>query len=240
MLVPYLGEKSKFANFITPNIPEEISTYVEPFGGMFGVFFALDFTKFKNVNFVYNDQNHLNYLLFKNLRSEKFIELVKSTKVDEEYYRFCLKNLILEKDEMYLSLYWLVILCCSSPYEIGKESWRDNTEFEIFKMKYKAYKYHLDKINSIENDDYKKIIEKYDSENTFFYVDPPYMGKEEYYINHSFTRDTHKELSKVLNNIKGKFLLSYYYFDGIEEYYPNCKFDSKMTIMGTELIIMNY
>ncbi len=240
MLVPYLGEKSKFANFITPNIPEEISTYVEPFGGMFGVFFALDFTKFKNVNFVYNDQNHLNYLLFKNLRSEKFIELVKSTKVDEEYYRFCLKNLILEKDEMYLSLYWLVILCCSSPYEIGKESWRDNIEFEIFKMKYKAYKYHLDKINSIENDDYKKIIEKYDSENTFFYVDPPYMGKEEYYINHSFTRDTHKELSKVLNNIKGKFLLSYYYFDGIEEYYPNCKFDSKMTIMGTELIIMNY
>ena len=240
MLVPYLGEKSKFANFITPNIPEEISTYVEPFGGMFGVFFALDFTKFKNVNFVYNDQNHLNYLLFKNLRSEKFIELVKSTKVDEEYYRFCLKNLILEKDEMYLSLYWLVILCCSSPYEIGKESWRDNTEFEIFKMKYKAYKYHLDKINSIENDDYKKIIEKYDSENTFFYVDPPYMGKEEYYINHSFTRDTHKELSEVLNNIRGKFLLSYYYFDGIEEYYPNCKFDSKMTIMGTELIIMNY
>jgi DNA adenine methylase len=240
MLVPYLGEKSKFANFITPNIPEEISTYVEPFGGMFGVFFALDFTKFKNVNFVYNDQNHLNYLLFKNLRSEKFIELVKSTKVDEEYYRFCLKNLILEKDEMYLSLYWLVILCCSSPYEIGKESWRDNIEFEIFKMKYKAYKYHLDKINSIENDDYKKIIEKYDSENTFFYVDPPYMGKEEYYINHSFTRDTHKELSEVLNNIKGKFLLSYYYFDGIEEYYPNCKFDSKMTIMGTELIIMNY
>ena len=240
MLVPYLGEKSKFANFITPNIPEEISTYVEPFGGMFGVFFALDFTKFKNVNFVYNDQNHLNYLLFKNLRSEKFIELVKSTKVDEEYYRFCLKNLILEKDEVYLSLYWLVILCCSSPYEIGKESWRDNTEFEIFKMKYKAYKYHLDKISSIENDDYKKIIEKYDSENTFFYVDPPYMGKEEYYINHSFTRDTHKELSEVLNNIKGKFLLSYYYFDGIEEYYPNCKFDSKMTIMGTELIIMNY
>ena len=41
MLVPYLGEKSKFANFITPNIPKEISTYVEPFGGMFGIFLHL-------------------------------------------------------------------------------------------------------------------------------------------------------------------------------------------------------
>jgi len=47
-------------------------------------------------------------------------------------------------------------------------------------------------------------------------------------------------LPEVLNNIKGKFLLSYYYFDGIEDLYPNCKFDSKITIMGTELIIMNF
>ena len=151
-----------------------------------------------------------------------------------------MKNLLIEKDELLICLYWLVILCCSSPYEIGKDSWRDNTEFNIFKMKYRAYEFHLSKITSIENLDYKDIIKKYDSESTFFYVDPPYFGKEEYYINHDFNKETHKELAEVLNNIKGKFLLSYYYFDGIEELYSNCKFDSKMTIMGTELIIMNY
>ena len=38
MIVPYLGEKSKFSNFIKPNIPTDIKTYVEPFGGMFGIF----------------------------------------------------------------------------------------------------------------------------------------------------------------------------------------------------------
>jgi site-specific DNA-adenine methylase len=32
MLIPYLGNKEKFASFITPNIPKGISTYVEPFG----------------------------------------------------------------------------------------------------------------------------------------------------------------------------------------------------------------
>lgn len=240
MLVPYLGEKSKFANFIVPNIPKDISTYVEPFGGMFGIFFALDFTKFKDIDFIYNDKNYLNYLLFKNLKNEDFINLIKDTDVNEDYYKFCLKNLLIEKDEMLISLYWLVILCCSSPYEIGKESWRDDTEFRILKMKHRAYKYHLDKITSIENLDYKDIIKKYDSKSSFFYVDPPYFGKEEYYINHDFSKETHKELAQVLNNIQGKFLLSYYYFDGIEELYPNCKFDSKMTIMGTELIIMNY
>lgn len=240
MLIPYLGEKSKFASFITPNIPKDISTYVEPFGGMFGVFFSLDFTKYKNVKFIYNDVNHLNYLLFKKLAEGSFIEEVQTTVVDEEFYKFCLKNIFIEKNENLLALYWLIILTCSSPYEIGKNSWRSNSEFEIFKMKWKAYKFHLDKISRIHNLDYKDIVKIYDSNSTFFYVDPPYMGKEKYYINHDFTESSHRELSEVLNSIKGKFLLSYYHFDGIEELYPNCKFESKMTIMGTELLIMNY
>ena len=66
------------------------------------------------------------------------------------------------------------------------------------------------------------------------------MGREKYYINHDFTEKTHKELSIKLNKIKGRFILSYYNFDGLEDLYPNCKFDKKMTIMGTEDIIMNY
>jgi DNA adenine methylase len=80
----------------------------------------------------------------------------------------------------------------------------------------------------------------YDSESTFFYVDPPHMGKEDYYINNDFNRNSHYELAETLNNIKGKFLLSYYYFDGLEDLYPKCKIDSKVTLMGTEYIIMNY
>ena len=240
MLIPYLGEKSKFANFITPNIPEEISTYVEPFGGMFGVFFALDFMKYRDVNFIYNDQNILNHLLFNKLRDEKFINLVKKTKVNEDFYKSCFKNLVLEKDENLLALYWLIILCCSSPYEIDKPSWKGDSEFEIFKMKYLAYKYHLEKITNIHNLDYKEIIKMYDSKDTFFYIDPPYFGKEKFYINHTFTQESHKELSEVLNNIQGRFLLSYYHFDGMEDLYPDCQIKSLMTIMGTEFLIMNY
>ena len=68
MIVPYLGEKSKFANFIVPNIPTNISTYVEPFGGMMGIFFALDFTKYKDVDFigstVINNQGILGQIIY--------------------------------------------------------------------------------------------------------------------------------------------------------------------------------
>ena len=241
MLIPYIGEKTKFSQFITPNIPTDISIYVEPFGGAFGVFFSLDYDKYANVDFIYNDINNLNYNLFTQFQSNKdFIDLVKSTKVDEEFYRFSLKGIITTKDDALLALQWLVVLTCSNPYEIGQDSWRSDKEFEIFKMKHRAYKPKIDRITSIYSTDYKDIIDKYDSPETFFYVDPPYKGKEKYYINHEFGTDSHLELAEMLNNIQGRFLLSYYDFDGLRELYPNCRFEFKKTIMGTEWIIMNY
>ena len=241
MLIPYLGEKSKFASFITPNIPTDISTYVEPFSGMFGVFFSLDFSKFKNVNFIYNEINYLNYNLFDLLRYDiRFIEIIKGIKVDKERYQKALKEIFTETDRMTFAINWLIVLTCSAPNEIGKDSWRGDTEFEVFKLKWKAYEPHLNKISEILNVDYKEVISKYDSPETFFYLDPPYMGREKYYINHDFNENSHYELSHILNNIKGRFALSYYYFDGIKELYPNCRFESKKTIMGTEWLIMNY
>jgi DNA adenine methylase len=241
MLIPYLGEKSKFSNFIIPNIPKDFKTYVEPFGGMFGIFFGLDFSKYKDVKFIYNDVNFLNYNLFNQLKTDSdFLSKIRDIKVDKDNYLQSIKNLTLNKDLTQLAIDWLIVLTCSSPYEIGRDSWRGDTEFQVFKIKYRAYKYHIDKITSVENLNYIELIKKWDSESTFFYVDPPYMGKEKYYINHDFTENSHKELASVLNNITGRFCLSYYHFDGLEELYPNCKFESKMTIMGTEYIIMNY
>ena len=241
MLIPYLGEKSKFASFITPNIPTDISTYVEPFGGMFGVFFSLDFSKFKNVIFIYNEINYLNYNLFDLLRYDiRFIKIIKGIKVDKERYQKALKEIFTETDRMTFAINWLIVLTCSAPNEIGKDSWRGDIEFEVFKLKWSAYKPHLNKISEILNVDYKEVISKYDSPETFFYLDPPYMGREKYYINHDFNENSHYELASHLNSIKGRFLLSYYYFDGIEELYPNCRFEFKKTIMGTEWLIMNY
>lgn len=241
MLIPYLGEKTSISSFITPNIPENISTYVEPFGGMFGVFFALRFSKFRDVKFIYNDINYLNYNLFNQLKNNpEFIDLVNETNVDNMVYQKSLVDIFIEKNDTQLALDWLIILTCSSPYEIGKDSWRNNSEFELFKMKWKAYKFHVDKISRIHNVDYKEIIEMYDSEGTFFYIDPPYMGREGLYLNHNFKEESHRELSEVLKKIKGRFLLSYYYFDGIEEFYSNCRFESTKTLMGTEYLIMNY
>ncbi|MFM7981325.1 MAG: hypothetical protein ACKPKO_18615, partial [Candidatus Fonsibacter sp.] len=65
---------------------------------------------------------------------------------------------------------WLIVLTCSAPNEIGKDSWRSDMEFEVFKLKWKAYEYQISKITEILNLDYKEVIKEYDSESTFFYL----------------------------------------------------------------------
>lgn len=103
----------------------------------------------------------------------------------------------------------------------------------------------------VENLDCVAVINKYDSPTTFFYVDPPYWTKEHYYTQ-GFGRDQHKQLAQCLTSIQGRFALSYYHFDELDEWFPEPKFNrSTYTISkqsssnankqrGTELVIRNY
>lgn len=242
MLIPYLGEKSKFSNFIIPNIPTDISTYVEPFGGMFGIFFSLNLIQFPNTKFIYNDYNWLNYNLFKKLNEPEFLSMLDSyVPTEDDYNR--IKTHILDGnfDSNEFALNWLTILCCSSSqYDILNGTYKNNTELEVLKMKLKLGKNRLSKIDQILNLDYTQVISDFDSDTTFFYLDPPYYNREHYYVNHNFNQESHNQLSIVLNQIKGRFTLSYFDFPELTDWYKDCRIVKQRTLMGTELLIMNY
>ena len=104
---------------------------------------------------------------------------------------------------------------------------------------------------TVENLDCVAVIEKYDTPDTFFYVDPPYYKKEHYYTQ-AFGQEQHKALADCLNRIQGRFALSYYHFEELDSWFPEPKFN-KSTYMiskqsssnankqkGTELVIRNY
>jgi DNA adenine methylase len=106
----------------------------------------------------------------------------------------------------------------------------------------------------VENLDFQDVIEKYDSPSTYFYVDPPYWKTENYYSNHDFDRDDHERLAIALNNVQGKFGLSYYDFELLHDWFPETKnrWEKKEFAkaaaakkgtkqnMGEELLILNY
>lgn len=64
----------------------------------------------------------------------------------------------------------------------------------------------------IENNDALKLIHCYDSPDTFFYLDPPYVlsTRKGGGYKHELTNDSHTRLVKALQEIKGKALLSGY------------------------------
>ncbi len=115
----------------------------------------------------------------------------------------------------------------------------NDINIESYKNVNKEYKND----NSIKcfNVDYKNIIKIFDSVNTFFYCDPPYFLK--YYYKYNFTTEQHIELSNILKNIKGRFLLSYQDRKFITDLYKDFKinkFTGRDMHLKPEITIKNY
>lgn len=74
----------------------------------------------------------------------------------------------------------------------------------------------------IENAPAVEVIERYDSPETLFYCDPPYVHASRSDINayaYEMSDDEHRELARVLRNVQGKVALSGYACDLMDELY---------------------
>jgi DNA adenine methylase len=111
----------------------------------------------------------------------------------------------------------------------------------------------LEKIE-VSNLSYEQFIPMVDSEDTFLYIDPPYWKTESYYKEGDFNYTDHERLATMLANSKCKWMLSYYNYPELNDWYPRKKYvwklrkykkmaaafkDKKMPT-GEEVIVMNY
>lgn len=81
----------------------------------------------------------------------------------------------------------------------------------------------LARITEVTQQDCIEVIDRWDSEHTLFYVDPPYHDKEFYY-SQAFPKHKHEQLAERLRNIRGRFALSYYDFDDLHQFYHKDSF----------------
>jgi len=188
-------------------IKNKITCVVDVFGGSGTVLLNLK-THSKCIK-IYNDIDSRLYKVMIALKDEKEIEKLKKeyflTLRSREYFEY-LKN----KNENELTVFEILYLIANSfgggmktfGYEISSK--RD-TYAVTFNNIFKNYVYIRDWI--IENLDFRDLIKKYDSETTFFYLDPPYLeGGKKY--KHSFTIEDFKDLKNILDGIKGYYLLN--------------------------------
>ena len=203
-LISWIGGKKQLREKISHLIPTDINTYVEAFGGAGWVLFYKD--RWATVE-VYNDKDQRLVNLFKIAKYhpealEKETELLLHSR---EIFKDFIEQEGLTDVQKAARFFYLVKRSFGSKAGQFGTSAKSNPAKSNVNMiaAIKQVAQRLDRV-VIENLDYKKIFEIYDTENTFFFLDPPYRHGAQYKVG----RMDYTEFLSELQKLKGRFLLT--------------------------------
>ena len=260
----YVGGKSRQAKWISPFIPQT-KRYVEVFGGAMWVYIN------GNIDCqeaIYNDVIPFLVNVFDCFRfPDRMLDaMVKYEPKNKELFL----SLLEEFKDPNRPVGWgfdeaaKYVYCITHSFSGLLAGYSDQSKQKHSKyvavmnrLQKPEVRQKLEKMKAV-NMSFDEILKKYDSSDTYFYLDPPYYGKENYYKFHGFTKEHHEKLAYMLKNeVKAKWCLSYYYFDDLEKWFPKDEYVWEMkeynrcasakagkstlkTGKGEELLVMNY
>ena len=223
------------ASWIIDGFPADYDIYAEPFGGAFWVH-LLGGGKADRV--IYNDINSDMANVWRCISSdydELYRIMAEMFGYKENEGTFCdvrdaytfdeaCDDADYERASRYLYIYTnsFVGSPVNSRSLFAKRGNRNRSRYTALmrKLMKRKYRNRIDMISEVRNMDALDVIGEYDSESTFFYVDPPYYGVRNLYNCVDYDFSDHKKLSDMLTGIRGKFALSYYDFDELDDWYP--------------------
>lgn len=214
---PYIGGKHLLAKLIVELIPEH-EIYVEPLTGAGHVFFTKERSKVEVLNDADSKIANLFYCVafhFKEFWS-KFRWLVYSRAIRRKLTQELKKKEAVELGDVdsAVGMFFLVNSGFGgNPY--GGFGYSVNRGGEAKRLKNAMLRLrciHKRLLGNvfIECLDFEDVMNKWDSEKTFFYCDPPYYNTEHYYDKH-FGKEDHRRLLNRLKQTKGKWILSGYH-----------------------------
>lgn len=215
--ISYYGGKQTMLKYILPLIPEH-QIYTKAFFGGGAVFWAKEPSQTE----IINDFNANVYNFYQVLKTdfETLKTLVENSVISKECYKSAL--VVYHSPYIFSPIqrawaFWYAtnfgfsnqignIRICNTPkYVNGLKN-----KIDRFVDEYSARLQHT----QIENDDACKIIKLRDTEDTFHYIDPPYVGANQGHYG-GYTQEHFEELLITLSQCKGKFLLSSYHNEAL-------------------------
>lgn len=215
----YFGGKWNLAPWIISIFPEHIS-YVEPYCGAVSVLLQKKTSPVETINDI--DGEVVNYFEVLREHPDELVRALQLTPYSREEYRkaFEQTNDPIEKARrLYVRSYqgrggprnktagWRYITN-NNCYRTLAESHGDVEHLLAIAKR-------LQRVQ-IENDDAVAVIRRYDTPNTLYYVDPPYVHatrNSRWFLDgykHEMLDDAHIELAKVLHDVSGMVVLSGY------------------------------
>ncbi len=214
-LLGFYGGKSRKVEVLIRFLPPHKS-YIEVFGGAASLLIYKPPSKIE----VYNDRDENLVNFFRVLRDKKdlLIEKIRYTPYSRAEYNYAL-NLNKITDEVERARLFAVLIWQG----FGLKAWRTGWSYSVDSInRVRAWDKLVDKLFviaerfrnvQIECDDYEKIIERYDSKDALFYLDPPYIpdtriAKKAYRM--EMNNADYERLVEILLRTKGKIILSNY------------------------------
>jgi DNA adenine methylase len=190
-----VGSKRTMVNRVLKLIPEH-TTYVEPFVGGGAVYFAKEPSHREVINDLDTELIRA-YRLLATLKDHNFPTNLNTLGKIQRFYDNApntkpnkLVKYILRSCNGFGSIPGDVFYHKSNPYS---------------KLKHIDYYQERMKDTKILNESYEKVIKRYDSPTTFFYLDPPYENSEGLYDEHAMD---FVAMRSLLDKVKGYWLVS--------------------------------
>lgn len=217
-LIRWAGGKGKQLNELLPLVPQT-KLYVEPFGGGCSVLLNRERSEIE----VYNDLDGALVNLFQVMRSDddfaEFARLVDLTPYSREVFEECLSfDGITDPVRRAVAFYTVINQSISGKRLARKGDWargrQDNLASRWFQRQEKLLAIH-ERVRGVQIEcrDALDILQEWDTPDTTFYCDPPYIletrSKKKYYAVEPGD-EYHNELVDVLLRVRGNVVLSGY------------------------------
>ena len=258
--IKWVGGKSRLRKRIIPLLPAH-TCYVEVFGGAGWVLFGKPPSKVEVFNDI--DSELINFFRIVRTRSEELVEAFELELVSREKFTDLANADVTKMNELERAhrFYYLIMA-----------GWGGELNYPRFQTSINdgghgnrligALKYLRDRIDPvharlktviIEHLDWAACINRYDNEQTIFYLDPPYPKNGVNYYHNMRGIEDHQRLADRLKVTKGKWILSSYDTEEVRKMYADfhiervesysgmrTKRDDMTRVKNEEVLIINY
>jgi DNA adenine methylase len=210
-----VGGKAYLSQWLCSFLPEHIC-YVEPFAGGAKLLFSKEPSPVEILNDIDNNLVNLYRVIQNNQKREKLINLLNETPYSRSVFQ-SLKHSEPENEiEKAVRYFYLCRTSFAGDMKRGgfgaPSKGTGRNPARTLRTAIDSLDIIADRLKNtvIECLDYTDCIQRYDSETTLFYCDPPYLNTEHYYGKDCFTLEDHYRLSELLYGIKGHAMVSHY------------------------------
>jgi len=244
--IGYYGGKQRIATKIIKYLPKH-TVYVEPFCGGAAVFFAKPLPKTTSNNHYREclndvDGNLVNfYQVMQSNERRALLQRIMQTPYARKCYEQArtLKqhDVVISTVDRAWAYYININMSFGNAYSGGwgvdlygrnsAKTW-ENRKKRLLQAAYRLQGVYLECKDALD------VIKQWDSPQTLFYCDPPYVDTRQGYV-HTYSIEQYKALIVLLQQIKGSFMLSGYKTPHVPPWWPKVEFTARMSAVNGKL-----